>query len=536
MPPESELAGSPADWLRHAYSSFIGRAFFIALVLRLIPVFLSYNLGIGLNDMFQYDMLARSIVAGNGYRWYAEPDLYLVKEFIPFDILAVNYDPRGVLTSFRPPLYPAFLALIYFLTGVDADRFFTARLAQAFLGAALVPLTYLLAHRFSPRKESTLTAEHAESAENNKINSANSAPALSHALRNEGIVEELSAVKFSPARIAAWVVAFYPMLVIYPLALATENLFFLLILLSTLTLLRAVDSGRWPSFALAGFVFGLTALTRSVISAAVILAVLWVWFALKNRAVAVALLFFFLFTISPWVVRNTLLHGQFTWIESALGYQLYLGYHPDGTGTFQYPQSLDLIPILDDAERDRIGIEKTLQFIRDAPGRFPYLAVRRLGHFFGLERRALTYFYSNNFFGYIPPVPLTAIALLLILPFVFVCTSAAFGLAITRWSKENLLLALLMFGYLGPHVLILAEDRFHLTLIPFLAILAAQCWMGGLSALHERWQTRAGRWALAFATFAVLLLLLNWSLELWRDADKLALLFGPDGNQTYFPY
>jgi hypothetical protein len=93
-----------------------------------------------------------------------------------------------------------------------------------------------------------------------------------------------------------------------------------------------------------------------------------------------------------------------------------------------------------------------------------------------------------------------------------------------------------MFGYLGPHVLILAEDRFHLTLIPFLAILAAQCWMGGLSALRERWQTRAGPGALAFAAFAVLLLLLNWSLELWRDADKLGLLFGPDGNQTYFPY
>jgi 4-amino-4-deoxy-L-arabinose transferase-like glycosyltransferase len=472
-------------------------------------------------------------VAGNGYRWYAEPDLHLIKEFIPLDILAVNYDPRGVLTSFRPPLYPAFLALIYFLTGVGADRFFTTRLAQAFLGAALVPLTYLLAHRLSPRKESMRTAEHAK---NNKINSANSAPALSRVLRNEGIVEELSAVKFSPARIAAWVVAFYPMLVIYPLALVTENLFFLLTLLSALALLRAVNSGRWPPFALAGFLFGLTALTRSVISAAVILAVLLVWFALKNRAGAVALLFFFLFTISPWVVRNTFLHGRFTWIESSLGYQLYLGYHPDGTGTFQYPQSLDLIPILDDAERDRIGIKKALQFIRDDPGRFPYLAVRRLGHFFALERRALTYFYSNNFFGYIPPVPLTALALLLLLPFVFVATSAAFGLAITHWSKENLLLALLMFGYLGPHVLIIAEDRFHMALIPFLAILAAQCWMGGLSALRERWQTPAGPRALAIAAFAVLLLLLNWSLELWRDADKLGLLFGPGGNQTYFPY
>jgi hypothetical protein len=29
---------------------------------------------------------------------------------------------------------------------------------------------------------------------------------------------------------------------------------------------------------------------------------------------------------------------------------------------------------------------------------------------------------------------------------------------------------------------------------------------------------------------------LNWGLELWRDADKLAVLFGPQGNVSYFSY
>jgi hypothetical protein len=27
-----------------------------------------------------------------------------------------------------------------------------------------------------------------------------------------------------------------------------------------------------------------------------------------------------------------------------------------------------------------------------------------------------------------------------------------------------------------------------------------------------------------------------WGLELWRDAGKLALLFGPNGNRSFFPY
>lgn len=55
--------------------SFPVRIYIIALIFRLVPVFLTANLGIGLDDMFQYDMLARSIASGNGFRWYAEDDL-----------------------------------------------------------------------------------------------------------------------------------------------------------------------------------------------------------------------------------------------------------------------------------------------------------------------------------------------------------------------------------------------------------------------------------------------------------------------------
>ena len=42
-----------------------------------------------------------------------------------------------MLTSFRPPLYPAFLALIYLIGGVGVKRFFIARLVQVFLAASL---------------------------------------------------------------------------------------------------------------------------------------------------------------------------------------------------------------------------------------------------------------------------------------------------------------------------------------------------------------------------------------------------------------
>ncbi|MCJ7723584.1 MAG: hypothetical protein MUP03_05590 [Anaerolineales bacterium] len=118
--------------------------FLIGFLLRLVPVLLSYNLGIGLDDMFQYDMLERSLASGNGHRWYAQDDLYFVQPYIQFDLSTTDYQPRGILTSFRPPQYPTFLAIIYFFTGSGSHRFFIVRIVQAFIGAMLVSMTYLL--------------------------------------------------------------------------------------------------------------------------------------------------------------------------------------------------------------------------------------------------------------------------------------------------------------------------------------------------------------------------------------------------------
>jgi hypothetical protein len=101
------------------FKSFTFRIFLVALVVRLIPVILARGLGIGLDDMFQYDMLARSLAGGHGFRWYAQADLNQLASFIDFDLTSVKeYDPAlGIPTSFRAPLYPTFLAVVYFFSG-----------------------------------------------------------------------------------------------------------------------------------------------------------------------------------------------------------------------------------------------------------------------------------------------------------------------------------------------------------------------------------------------------------------------------------
>jgi 4-amino-4-deoxy-L-arabinose transferase-like glycosyltransferase len=475
---------------------FSGRIFLVALVLRLVPVLLTRSLGIGLDDMFQYDMLARSLASGNGFHWYAYEDLKLLEPYVDFDLSSVDYDPiRGVPTSFRAPLYPAFLALIYLVTGAGAGRFFAARLVQAVLSALLAPLTYQVSRRLFPDRQ----------------------PA---------------------AVISAWIIACYPLLIIYPIGLATENLFFLLVLISFYFLLQIPDA-RYPLriSLLSGIFLALAALTRSVILPFIGLAVLWTWFILKQKRGAALMALTILVLIAPWIVRNSLLHHKLTGIESSMGYNLYVGYHPESNGSFTFGPSLDLIPILDDAERDQLGAQKALEFIRAEPERFLPLALNRLGFLFGLEKRVLMYFYSNNLLGYIPKPLLLTIAAFLLLPFVFIAPSAVFGLALARLRPGTILLYLLLIVYILPHVLILSEDRFHLAIVPFLAILAAQTWVGGWQAFSNCWrESSAGKIAISIAILVVVLLFVNWGLELSRDADKIVALLGPTGNQTHFPY
>jgi len=496
------------------FKSFAFRIYVVALILRLIPVLLARGLGIGLDDMFQYDMLARSLASGNGFRWYAQDDLNQLASFVTFDLSGVkDYDPSlGIPTSFRAPLYPAFLAVVYFFSGTDFSRFFAARLAQAILlGAPLAPLTYWVALLFFPLSS------------------------FPNDERGKRRPEALEGKKETTARLSAWIVAAYPILLVYPLGLGTENPFFLLLLASFLFLLKFQEQPSNLNSLISGSLLGLTALTRSVILPFALAAFCLLLYLHGKRAL-LAIISFTL-VISPWIIRNSLLHRKLTSIETSMGYNLYLGYHPKGDGSFVFGPSLDLLTILDDAERDKIGTQKAIEFIKAQPERFIPLAVNRSGFFFGLEKRVLMYFYSNNIIGYIPLPLLLTISAILLVPFVFISTSAALGLSLFRWTQQSCLFALLLICYILPHVFILSEDRFHLALIPYIAILAANFRVNGFGALSARWrESPTGKILPILSALFIFLLVTNWTLELARDWDKISQLLGPNGNQTYFPY
>jgi hypothetical protein len=477
----------------------------VALALRLIVVLAARDLAIGLDDMFQYDMLARSLAAGNGLRWYAHADAAQLAPYLGLDVQGLDLDPRGMLTTFRAPLYPAFLALVYSVFGADPGRFFPARLIQAGLGAILAPMTYYAGLRLLDRPRWSVAASQRAS------------------------------------RVAALAVAVYPGLVAFPLALATENLFIPLVLAATLLLLALVPAADPSNSSIprpadhtvhaigAGILLGLAALTRSVILPFCAAALLWLLLTLRQPRLAILGALSMLCTITPWIVRNTFVSGRLTGIETSMGYNLYLGYHPESDGSFTFGPSLDLLSILDDRQRDVIGTARALEFIRDEPGRFPYLALRRLGHFFNLEWRAITYFYSNGLVGQMPLLALVVILLLFAIPFAWVAASGALGVATLSPGPSANLLALLFGAYLLPHVLILSEERFHLLLIPFFAVLAAAAWTVGVRELMRQ----RSIWV---SLTAVGLLLVNWIAQLVRYWPTLVRLLGPGGHRLYLPY
>lgn len=467
--------------------------FLLALVLRLGLVLAFADLRIGLDDMFQYDMLARSIAAGNGYRWYAQEDLRLIQRYVgrylPPMQVPPEYDPRGILTSFRPPLYPAFLALIYLLVGSGPHRFLAARIVQALLGAALSPLTARVAQQLGCSKRAALWG--------------------------------------------ALGVALYPLLVIYPLALATENLFVFLLLLSLWALLRAGKRGRAFDYALAGLLLGLAALTRSAVVPFVPLAALWAAWGTRPRRTglrngALILLVFALVTF-PWSLRNSLLHGEFHFVETDLGYNLYMGYHPQSSGTFSVDFSFDLLPILDDGERNRLGMEAFWSFVRADPARVPYLMARKLSYFWGFDRRGFQYFYCNNFLGAWQPWQVGGALGLLCAPTALVIAAGLAGLILARPRRQIVLAALLVVSFTAGYVLIMAEARFHLPLIPLLAALAAH------TLVDQPWR-QAAKWQKGLAVLLWVVLAANWGWELVRDADLLRALVGPGGNRLFLSY
>ena len=437
-------------------------------------------------DMLQYDMLARSLAAGNGYRWYAAEDARQFAAYLNrfgFEV-ELPADPLGIPTSFRAPLYPFTLSLVYRLTS-QSGRILAARLIQAVLGALTAVLTYALA----------LAVQLPE----------------------------------RPSRIAGVIVAIYSLLLFYPLGLVTENLFIPLLLLTLLVLLSARDKGSLPQVFIAGILAGLTTLTRSLVVLLWPFWLYWLYRFTSNRRTARLLAGFMLagmlLVTVPWSVRNSRLHGQPVWLESSLGYVLYLGYHPTATGTVPARTTMELLTIQDDLQRNQVGMQSAWRFITDNPPRAARQVIQHFSTLFGLEWREFRFFYHNNYLGEWPAWLIVTTLLWFCLPLIILLPLSLYGIVVFKPGPERQVLLSVILVLTLIHTLTLADPRYHLLMVPILAIFAARGWTVGLDR-------RAFRLALA----ATLPFLLIWTLEILREWDRLQIMLAPGGNRTFWGY
>jgi hypothetical protein len=352
------------------------------------------NQPIALDDMFQYDMLARSLKAGNGFRWYAQADVEILRPYYSqfLDLDHVIFPAEGLQTTFRAPGYPFFLAFVYLFTS-KARRFILARLAQVCLAAMLAPMSAFLGQQAGFSRKVCIRT--------------------------------------------AICISLYPILLLYPVGLASENLYIPLGLLSIILIYRSTKKNVLKWVILAGLACGLTMLTRSIFAISTLFAGIWIGIFSPLRRKAGLLFLIVAFGIClPWSIRNSIIMKQPAFVENSAGYNLFIGYHPEGDGGFVSHIAILPMSILDDGQRNTDCLQQAIQFIRQNPMEAIHRIWMRLVKFLGPEDREFFFFYSNNSVGQISKPWITLIYSLLVIPWAMILFGGIIGL----WqNRENAL-------------------------------------------------------------------------------------------------
>ncbi|MEX2190681.1 MAG: glycosyltransferase family 39 protein [Bacteroidota bacterium] len=351
--------------------------------------------------------------------------------------LAVNfvatgsYSLGGEPTAFRPPGYPAFLAVVQLIFGQSITAI---RIVQMFLDIGIVAGLYLLGFRFG---------------------------------RTTGLVAGL-----------AW--ALFPPAIIYSGLILSETLsaFLLVLLFATLTF-KPFPATTMRSFA-AGLIAGVLILVKSwiVLFAAGLLCFFWI----RVRSRSMALLFGsgILLVVAPWMVRNVTVFGTPV-ISTNSGINLYMGNNPEATGAYKagLPDTL-LAASSDELKYQRLSLSLAIDHIVENPGVFVQRIPVKVAHMFRSEGELLVWAFHPNIrdksisfsdkYRILPIILTIGVNIL----YAFILLAGIAGLLRFR-SDEVSSLVLVFFGsLLAIHALFFGGSRFHFLLMPLMAFATAR--------------------------------------------------------------
>lgn len=352
----------------------------------------------------------------------------------------------GEPTRWRNPVYPAFLAAVFFAFGKSTVAFVTANIL---INTLVVAASYFLGARLFDRKV--------------------------------GIV-------------AAILVGMYPYLVWQSGHIIETGMVSLLLLGLVFAILMASDTGdsRWAITA--GLFGGLGVLTKAVVLPFVVLTV--IWWALRvrgrGRARAPALLLFVLtvgLTMLPWVVRNASVEGTPSITESngelnlwkgnnSLTFKIYPAFSLDSL--WPYEQAALSSTATSKAERNAWYLARVREYVREQPIAFLEGLIRKGSLLYHWEM--VPYSGVN---AEIDPATGSIISVgqarslfervLYTVPYLFAVLLGLFGVyrSLATHKASILLVGLLYVSWTAVHALVFAYSRYRMAVEPFLLIWAA---------------------------------------------------------------
>lgn len=276
-------------------------------------------------------------------------------------------------------------------------------------------------------------------------------------------------------RISAWLVAVWPVLIQFTTVYASE-LIFIFFLLATLCVWRC-----WPSTArVRALCWGALLCIATYVrpTALPLFIVLPFLDYLHNRDIkkaaaslvvavcAAAALF------APWVVRNQQLFGSPVLVSVNFGTNLWMGNNPQSNGGYM---ELPAIAFTNEVERDQYFKNEAIEFIKANPLQYLNLAVRRAVITFDRETIGVAW-NEPALRRLVSERGLMGVKVASTAYWWLVLAAAICGVAVLLWRKKsNVLHPLIVVSglfFIVP-ILTVGQDRYHMPLIPFLAIFAA---------------------------------------------------------------
>lgn len=282
------------------------------------------------------------------------------------------------------------------------------------------------------------------------------------------------------ALLALLIGALYVPFIGYSGVLLTESLFLTLFTYALYAFLCGVQDGKLYGYLLAGALFGLAALTRSIVLWLPLIAVAWLMLAEKTIRlprptwIRLGLLGLVMAAvIAPWTIRNSLEQQQFVLIDTTAGLNLLIGNNEYATGIFT--EKIYDLPAFhtamagrkSDTERDAIMKNAGQEWIINHPGQFAGLTWQRFQMYLSAHQDWLADDYEWNRIAWFSE-PLQARCQWTLMSLGLV------GAALAFWRDRQALLPVLIAGYfLGTISIFFVQTRYQLPAMPFIILLAA---------------------------------------------------------------